>query len=152
MSVADLVRRVHHTALCVQDFDAMRRFLVDFLGFRVEAEMAERADPRLTVVVGLPEVNIRWGLYRCERHRVELFHYFSPVGKSVPPAQCDTGFTHLAFEVNDVHETHRRAIAAGYHPNSAPQSMRGGISEVFYLRGPEQIVVEFMQFHDEAAA
>lgn len=148
MSVSDLVKRVHHTAICVQDFDAMRRFLVDFLGFEVDGEAAERRDAELSLVTGLPNVSLRWGLYRCGSHRVELFHYFSPAGTSRPPAQCDTGFTHLAFEVSDVHEAHHRATVAGYRPNSAPQTMRGGVSQVFYLPGPEGLVVEFMQFRE----
>ncbi|MCZ0811639.1 MAG: VOC family protein [Pseudomonadota bacterium] len=152
MSVSDLVKRVHHTAICVQDFDAMRGFLVDFLGFAVEGEIPERSEAELSIVVGLPDVSLRWGLYRCGDHRVELFHYFRPTGKSLPPAQCDTGFTHLAFEVSDVHAAHERAIAAGYRPNSKPQPMRGGVSQVFYLQGPEGLVVEFMQFRAEAPA
>lgn len=149
MSVSDLVKSVHHTAVCVQDFDAMKAFLVEFLGFETEGETASRSEPELGVVVGLPGAHIRWGLYRCSTHRVELFQYFEPVGKSDPPAQCDTGFTHLAVEVSDIRAVHDRCIAAGYRPFSTPQSMRGGVSHVFYLEGPEGIVVEFMQFHKE---
>ena len=130
----------------------MRGFLVDFLGFAIDGEIPERSEAELSAVVGLPDVSLRWGLYRCGDHRVELFHYFRPEGKSLPPAQCDTGFTHLAFEVSDVHEAHERSIAAGYRPNSEPQSMRGGVSQVFYLQGPEGLVVEFMQFRAEAPA
>lgn len=152
MSIAHLVKRVHHTAICVQDFDAMRGFLVDFLGFAVDGEIAERSEPELAIVVGLPNARLRWGLYRCGDHRIELFHYFTPVGQSLPPAQCDTAFTHLAFEVSDVHAAHDRAIAAGYRPNSTPQLMRGGVSQVFYLQGPEGLIVEFMQFCDEATS
>ena len=150
MSISHLVKRVHHTAICVQDFDAMRAFLVDFLGFGVEGENPRRNEAELSLVVGLPDVSLRWGLYRCGDHRVELFHYFRPAGASRPPAQCDTGFTHLAFEVSDVHAAHDRAIAAGWQPNSGPQSMRGGVSQVFYLQGPEGLIVEFMQFAEEA--
>lgn len=150
MNVSDLVKRVHHTAICVQDFDAMRGFLVDFLGFAIEGEIPERSEAELSMVVGLQDVSLRWGLYCCGAHRIELFHYFRPVGKTQPPAQCDTGFTHIAFEVSDIHAAHDRAIEAGYRPNSKPQSMRGGVSQVFYLQGPEGLVVEFMQFRDEA--
>lgn len=147
MTVSDLVENIHHTAVCVKDFDAMRRFLVEFLGFETEGEIASRSETELATVVGLPGTRLRWGLYRCGAHRIELFQYFEPVGKSDPPAQCDTGFTHLAFEVSDVRAAHDRSIAAGYRPFSEPQSMRGGVSHVFYLEGPEGLVVEFMQFH-----
>lgn len=149
MSISDLVKRVHHTAICVQDFEEMRAFLVDFLGFAVEGEIPERSEAVLSTVVGLPDVSLRWGLYRCEDHRIELFQYFRPIGKKMPPAQCDTGFTHLAFEVSDVHAAYDRAISAGFKANSKPQVMRGGVSQVFYLEGPEGLMVEFMQFRDE---
>ncbi|WP_306152924.1 VOC family protein [Roseovarius sp. MMSF_3281] len=149
MSVAPLVKRVHHTAVCVQDFDAMREFLVAFLGFETEGEISSRSETELATVVGLPGTHIRWGLYRCDTHRIELFKYFEPAGKSAPPAQCDTGFTHLAFEVSDVRAAYDRSVEAGYTPFSTPQSMRGGLSHVFYLEGPEGLVVEFMQFHKE---
>lgn len=151
MSISDLIEGVHHTAICVQDFDRMRDFLVDFLGFAIDGEMPDRSEPELATVVGLRGARIRWGLYRCGTHRVELFQYFEPRGKSDPPAQCDTAFTHLAFEVSDVHAAHDRSVAAGHTPLSTPQSMRGGVSQVFYLEGPEGLVVEFMEFRKEGA-
>lgn len=151
MSVSDLVTGVDHTAVCVQDFAPMREFLVSFLGFEVEGELDERGEPELGTVVGLPGARLRWGLYRCGTHRVELFRYVDPAGKCAPPAQCDTGFTHLAFEVSDVHAAHERSVAAGYRAFSAPQSMRGGVSQVFYLEGPEGLVVEFMEFRKGGA-
>lgn len=146
MSVSELVKKVHHTALCVRDFDAMRAFLVDFIGFQVDAERRERTETELSVVTGQENVRIRWAMLQLGAYRIELFHYFNPTGKTDPPAQCDTGFTHLAFAVSDVHEAYARSVAAGYDPISAPQTMRGGVSQVFYLRGPENVVVEFMQF------
>lgn len=148
MSVADLIERVHHTALCVRDFDTMHAFLIDFLGFEVEGGKAERDAPELAVVTGMTGAHILWALLRKGSHRVELFQYLAPPGKTTPPAQSDTGFTHLAFTVSDVDAVHDAACAAGYGPISVPQVMRGGVSRVFYLRGPEEIVVEFMEFTD----
>lgn len=152
MSVADLVEHVHHTAICAQDFDAMRDFFVDFLGFEVEGEKTERSEPELALVTGLPGARLRWALLRLGSHRIELFHFYSHDGRSSPAAQCDTGFTHLAFEVRDVDETHARAVSAGFAPLSPPQVMRGGVCRVFYLRGPEDIVVEFMEFAQKEPA
>lgn len=146
MSIANLVDGVHHTALSVRNYEAMRAFFVDFIGFEVTDEMAERGEPEFSVVVGMPGARCRWGMMRLGSHRVELFCYFNPEGGAVPPAQCDTAFTHLAFETNNVDEVHRRAIAAGYEAVSEPQTMRGGAVKVFYLRGPEGVIVEFMEF------
>lgn len=152
MSVAHLIERVHHTALCVQDFDRMYDFLTDFLGFDTEGAKAERDAPELATVTGMTGAHILWALLRKGSHRIELFQYLAPAGKTTPPAQSDTGFTHLAFSVSDVDAIHDAAIAAGHRPISAPQVMRGGVSRVFYLRGPEDIVVEFMEFADRRNA
>ncbi|MFU1478735.1 VOC family protein [Roseovarius sp. C7] len=152
MSVAHLIDRVHHTALCVQNFDRMHAFLTGFLGFEVEGERAERDAPELAIVTGMAGAHILWALLRKGSHRIELFQYLTPVGKTTPPAQSDTGFTHLAFSVSDVDAIHDAAVAAGHRPISAPQVMRGGVSRVFYLCGPENIVVEFMEFADRRNA
>ena len=150
MSVAELIEGVHHTALCVRDFEAMRDFLTKFLGFEVEGEIDKRAEPALQQVVGLPDAVIRWGLLRLESHRVELFHYYHPDGADAPLRQCDTGYTHIAFRVSDVDAVHARAVHAGYTPFSTPQEMRGGATKAFYMHGPEGVAFEFIEFPKEA--
>src|SRR3546814_9220139 len=71
--LGDLIARAHHTAICVDDFDAARDFYVDILGFAVEGEMDHRGEPNLGRVVGLPGAVVRWGmLVRSEEHTSEL--------------------------------------------------------------------------------
>lgn len=146
MSVSGLIEGMHHTAISVRNYAEMRAFLTDFLGFEAESEFRERGELELCRVVGIPDAKIHMGMFRLGDHRVELFEYLSPVGRSVPPAQNDVALTHLAFRVSDIEAVHRRALEAGYTPVCAPQSMRGGVCIVFYLLGPEGVVVEFMQF------
>ena len=149
MSAADLITDVHHTAVCVTDFEGMRAFLVDFLGFELEGEMDDRSEPPLGTVVGLPGATIRWAMFRHGGHRVELFKYHRPECRMDAPRQCDVGFTHLAFRVADVEAVHARAVEAGHEPISPPQLLRGGATKVFYLRGPDGVVVEFVEFPRE---
>lgn len=146
MTIASLIGRVHHTAICVQDFEAMRDFLVDFIGFELEGEMDHRAEPALGVVVGLPGAEIRWAMLRCGSHRVELFKYYKPEGANRHQKQCDTGITHLAFEVEDVDAVNEAVLLAGFKPLSSPQLLRGGATKVIYLAGPEEITFEFIEF------
>ncbi len=149
MSVADAVRHVHHTALCVTDFERARDFYVDFLGFELEGEMDQRNEPELGTVVGLDGAMIRWALLRLGTHRIELFKYHQPQGKSDARRQCDFGFTHLAFEVGDVDAVYARTQEAGYEAISPPQVMRGGRTKAFYLLEPEGAVTEFIEFPDQ---
>src|SRR3546814_19361561 len=68
--LGDLIARAHHTAICVDDFDAARDFYVDILGFAVEGEMDHRGEPNLGRVVGLPGAVVRWGMLVRGEYRI----------------------------------------------------------------------------------
>jgi catechol 2,3-dioxygenase-like lactoylglutathione lyase family enzyme len=148
-AVSDLIKRPHHTALSVKDFERARRFYVELLGFRVDGEMDRRTD--VAPVVGLPGATIRWAMLERDGYRIELFHYYQPQGDMTPSRQCDGGYTHIAFEVADADEAYRRMTAAGYKAVSPPTELRGGASKAFYLYGPEDHVVEFIELRGAAA-
>lgn len=150
-SVDDLITRAHHAAVCVTDFDAARDFYVQVLGFRVEGEMDQRAEPALGTVVGLPGAVVRWGMLVREAFRLELFKYYTPEGCPTPNRQCDAGYTHVAFEVRDVDEAYRRLTDAGYATTAPPQVLRGGRTKVIYLLAPEGSIVELIEFRAVAA-
>lgn len=140
-----LVIRAHHTAVCVQDFEAARAFFTDVIGMRLEAEMDHRSEPNLGVVVGLPGAVIRWAMLEFFGYRIELFKYYTPEGRQVPIRQCDGGITHIAFQVNNTDEVVRRIRAAGHSTFSEPQELRGGVTRPVYVHGPEGIAIEFLE-------
>lgn len=146
MKLQDSLTAIHHTAVCVNDFERARVFYTDFLGFKLEGEMDHRDEAVLSDVVGLPGVVIRWAMLRHGSHRVELFKYYTPQGDTQPRRQCDVGYNHMAFEVADVDAVYAQVIEAGYECISSPRVMRNGNTKVFYLAEPEGIVTEFMQF------
>ncbi|WP_326541179.1 VOC family protein [Pseudorhodoferax sp.] len=151
--LAGLVLRPHHTALCVDDFEAARAFFTDLIGMVVEGEMDQRGEAGLGVVVGLPGAVIRWAMLELQGYRVELFKYYNPAdGRRAGLRQCDRGLTHIAFQVNDADEAYARLRAAGIETYSAPQDLRGGRSRPFYAVGPEGIAVEFIELRDPPPA
>lgn len=139
---------VHHTAVCVTDFERARDFYVDFLGFELEGEADNRSESALGDVVGLKGATIRWAMLRRGSHCVELFKYYQPEGSRTPREQCDLGYTHMAMRVRDVDAVFEQAVAAGYEPVSTPRVLRGGRTKVFYLREPEGAITEFIQFNE----
>lgn len=141
-----LVMRPHHTALCVEDFDAGQAFFCDVVGMRLDNEIRERDEKELGIVVGLPGAVVRWAMLELNEYRLELFKYYRPDGQATNIRQCDRGITHIAFEVTDVDEVYRRIRAAGYDAYSDPQDLRGGAARPVYIKGPEGIVVEFIEF------
>lgn len=146
-SIRDLIVRPHHTALSVEDFEATRDFFTDVVGMNLESEMDHRDENDLGIVVGLPGAVVRWALLEMGGYRLELFKYYSPAGQRHPVRQCDIGLTHICFQVSDADETHRRLVAAGHKTISVPRVLRGGRSKPFYLIGPEEIAVEFLELH-----
>src|SRR5262245_20720954 len=145
-SVRDLIERPHHTAVSCDDWETMRSFFVDLLGFKVVGEMERRDEPVLGTVTGMPGAACRWAMLALGGYHIELFRWLAPEGKPVAIRQCDHGLTHLAFQVRDAEEARRRMIAAGCKALSEVQNMRGGRAVACYCRGPEGIIVEFVEY------
>ncbi len=145
-SVRDLIERPHHTAVSCRDWDRMRAFFVDLLGFKVVGEMDKRDEPDLSIVTGLPGASCRWAMLALGGYHIELFKWLTPEGKPAPIRQCDHGLTHICLQVKDSREVRRRMIAAGHEPLSEVLSLRGGRAVAFYCRGPEGLIVEFVEY------
>lgn len=143
----DALLRPHHTAVCVTDFERALRFYTEFLPFELEGEMDRRSEPALGEVVGLPGAVIRWAMLRLGSHRVELFKYYEPQGRTDARPQCDLGYSHFAIEVADVDAVFEQAIAWGYVALSPPRDLRGGRTRAFYLCEPQGAITEFIQFN-----
>ena len=145
-ALTDLIVRQHHTAVSCADWDKMKSFLVDLIGFKVLGEMENRNEADLSKVTGMPGAACRWAMLELAGYHIELFKWLSPEGKPVPIRQCDHGLTHICFQVNDAAEVRKRMIAAGYEPLSEVLSLRGGRAKPFYCRRPEGLIVEFVEY------
>lgn len=149
MPLLDAGLRAHHTAVCVEDFDSAKQFYIDFLGCELEGEMDHRNETALGEVVGLPGADIRWAMLRHGDYRLELFKYYRPEGDTGERRQCDVGYSHVAFQVDNVDAVYEQAIAAGHEALSAPRDLRGGRTRVFYLKAPEGVVTEFIELRPD---
>ena len=145
-SLNDLIVASHHTALSVEDFEAARDFFLTVLGFTLEGEMDRRTD--IAPVVALPEACVRWAMLVRNGYRLELFKYYSPGGKRHSRRQSDRGFTHIALEVSDVDEAYRRVVALGIRTTCPPKLLRGGLTKVIYVLGPEDNVIELIELRE----
>ncbi len=59
--------------------------------------------------------------------------------------QCDIGIVHLCLEVNDAQQMRESIVKAGFETISEVQVLRDGRAKAFYCRGPDDIVVEFLE-------
>lgn len=150
--LSQFIRRTHHTALCVRDFEAARDFYIQVLGFQLEGEMDHRGEPGLGTVLGLPGAVIRWAMLARDDHRMELFKFHEPAGREEIGRQCDLGYMHMAFEVDDVDAAYEAVQALGLPTTSPPQILRGGRTKVLYILAPEGNVTELLEFRQPESA
>jgi catechol 2,3-dioxygenase-like lactoylglutathione lyase family enzyme len=146
-AVKEFIVRQYHTAFSCRDWEKTKSFFVDLLGFKVLGEMERRDEAKLSTVTGLPPgAACRWAMLELEGYHIELFKWLSPEGKPIDIRQCDIGLTHICFQVNNAEAVRERMMAAGYEPLSEVQDLRGGRAKPFYCRGPEGVVVEFVEY------
>lgn len=146
VSVADLVVRPHHTAFSCRDWAEAKKFFVEICGFNVLGEDHDRGEPELAEVVGMPGARCKWAMLERDGYHIEMFQWLTPAGTAPNIRQCDIGYTHIALQVRDGAEVHKRLIASGYQPLSRPIPVRGGRATAFYCRGPEGCIVEFVEY------
>ncbi len=73
--IADLIVRQHHTAVSCRDWDAMKSFFVDLLGFKVLGEIENRDEAPLATVTGMPGAACRWAMLELGGYHIELFKW-----------------------------------------------------------------------------
>ena len=82
-------------------------------------------------------------------HTVELIEYKAPATKGKIVARpCDTGFAHLAFNVDDVDGAVAAAAAYGVRAVSAPVPINAGPNrgrKVVYCRDADGVTFEFIE-------
>lgn len=92
--------QIHHVAIICSDYEISKKFYVDVLGFSIieETYRKERKSYKLDLKVG-------------ETDQIELFSFPNPPERPSKPEAC--GLRHLAFEVNDIHESVAQLQAKG---------------------------------------
>ncbi len=125
--------RYLHTMVRVTDLDAAMHFWGDILGLR-EVRRRESAEGRFTLVYLAAPAD----LDSARQHGapiLELTWNWDPETYS-----GGRNFGHLAFEVDDIHATCHRIMAAGVTINRPPRD-----GYMAFIRSPENISIELLQ-------
>lgn len=138
----------NHTSFTVSDLDRSVAFFCGVLGF----ELLNRSgrDPEFIArVVDIPGADIEVAYIQAPGHRLELIQYLAPAERArVAARPCDTGFAHVAFDVDDIDATIAAAQRVGVEPMGAPQTVNAGPNKgarVVYTRDVDGITIEFIQ-------
>ena len=135
-----------HVAVSVRDMDKALSFYRDILGFEVEWDMPQRDGEKLSMVVGMPDVNAHVVMLRGYGAKIELFKWRSPEGREQHVCrQCDFGITHFALSVHNIHPLYEELAGKGVQFNCPPQNLRGDVW-CAYMRDPEGNTIEIIDY------
>jgi glyoxylase I family protein len=125
------ISHIHHVAIICSDYQKSKHFYTHILGFKIENEAyrAERQSYKLDLSVN--------GLYQ-----IELFSFPNSPTRVSRPEAC--GLRHLAFEVNDIHESRN------YLLNQSIDCEKIRIDEFtnkafFFISDPDGLPIEFYE-------
>ena len=138
----------NHTSFTVSNLDRSVAFFTKCLGF----ELLHRGprDPAVVArVVGIEGADIETAYVQAPGHRVELIEYKGPADRGrVVSRPCDTGFAHIAFDVDDIDAALEAAAAYDVRPVGPVEDMQHGPNKggrVVYTRDADGVTVEFIQ-------
>ena len=139
----------NHTSFTVSDLDRSVGFFTEALGFTL-LHRGPRDPEMIAKVVGVPGADIEVAYVQAPGgHRLELIRYKGPANRGrVDSRPCDTGFAHIAFDVDDIDAALAAAAAHGVAAVNPPQDLHTGPNKggrVVYTRDPDGVTVEFIQ-------
>ena len=142
------VLATNHTSFTVSDLDRTLGFFRDALGFEVTSK-AGRDPAAITHITGVPGADVLIAYVRGPGHSLELIQYLAPAERArYEPRPCDIGFTHVAYDVDDIEAAIAAAEPHEVRPIGPPRVIDKGPNKgarVAYLRDPDGITIEFIE-------
>lgn len=138
----------NHTSFTVSDLERSIAFLRDCLGFKVVSK-APRDPALVSRITGVAGADMMIAFVKAPGHTLELIEYRAPATKGKVSARpCDTGFAHVAFNVDDAQAAVDAASGYGVQAICAPVTIDQGPNKgrkVVYVRDWDGITFEFIE-------
>jgi len=138
----------NHTSFTVSNMDRTVAFFTDALGFEVISR-APRDSAIIERVTGVKGAQIEVTYIQGPGHRLELIQYLAPADKGrVRSLPCDTGFAHIAYDVDDIDAAIAASEPHGVLPIGDPVAIDKGPNKggrVVYLRDPDDVTIEYIE-------
>ena len=136
---------IHHIAISVPSLAEAKVFYVEKLGFTVadEAHLSPTEDG--DNVLALENADSHVLMVKAGNLFLEIFEFHNPAPNTqVNRPVCDHGYTHLAFEVEDINVAYRFLEQAGVQWHHTPVDADEGYM-MTYGRDPFGNVIEIQQ-------
>ena len=138
----------NHTSFTVSDLDRSLAFFRDALGFEVTSK-GPRNPSLIQAITGVEGAEVLIAYVRGPGHSIELIEYIEPETRGcVRPRPCDTGFSHIAYDVDNIDAAIQAARDHSVEPIGPVVAIDQGPnrgSRVAYLRDPDGITIEFIE-------
>ena len=138
----------NHTSFTVSNLDRTVAFFRDCLGFEVTSK-APRDPALVSRITGVEGADMMIAFLKAPGHTLELIEYRAPASKGAVKARpCDTGFAHVAFNVDDAVAAVAACAQYGVRPIADPVTIDQGPNKgrkVVYLRDPDGVTIELIE-------
>lgn len=123
------IHKIHHVAIICSDYERSKHFYTHVLGFKIKAETyrANRQSYKLDL-----EIN--------EHYQIELFSFPNPPQRVSNPEAV--GLRHIAFEVENIEETHSVLGRQGIVCEAIRIDEYTG-KAFFFIADPDHLPIEF---------
>lgn len=142
------VLRTNHTGIIVSDLDRSIAFFRDVLRFETTSR-APRDPALIRSITGVEGADVEIAYVRGPDHNLELIQYLAPADKGqVVARQCDTGFFHVAFDVDNIDAAVAAATEHGVRPVGNITVIDKGPNagnRVCYLQDWDGATIEFIE-------
>ena len=138
-----MLKEMHHTGLSVTDMERSLGLYRDALGMEVEWDLTIKDIPAFGTIIGLPGVEERIVMMKLDNCRIELFQFFNPKGKKLERRQCDLGYMHVAFIVDELEDICARLTEMGIAFYSEAENL--GAYTVIFFKGYDGETIELMK-------
>jgi len=137
-----MLKEMHHTGLSVTDMERSLELYRDILGMEVEWDLTIKDIPAFGTIIGLPGVEERIVMMRLNNCHIELFQFYEPKGKKIERRQCDIGYMHVAFVVDELDDICRKLEEKGIEFYSKAEDL--GTFSVIFFKGFDGETIELM--------
>ena len=138
----------NHTSFSVSNLERSIGFLRDCFGFEVLSK-APRDPELVSRITGVQGAEVVIAFLKAPGHTLELIEYRAPVARgAVNSRPCDSGFSHVAFNVDDVSAAVDAVKHYGVKPIAQPVTIDQGPNKgrkVVYLRDWDGITIELIE-------
>lgn len=141
-----MIKEVRHTGIVVNDLQKAVFFWTDLLGFKIEKQAKEYGE-HLDKVLGLNDIEVTTvKLSKGNSSLIELLKFHSHPDKVQWGGEpFTTGITHIALTVSDIDNTFNYLKKNKVYFFSSPQYSPDGYAKFVFGRGPENLLIEFVE-------